>query len=274
MTVVLLRISLALLALLAVADRRSVAAAPAVIRLEYAVYGHGFHVLNVEADLRLTAAGYSIVLRDHSVGLIGLMMRTNVTSTATGRFVADGVQPLHFESIGFSRGARRSTVLDYVDMNPVVRLLTPSEPNRDPVDIRDARGSIDTLSAMADMVHAVQRNGRCDGSALIFDGLRLTQASARTAGEQTVPPDPRSPYGGAALRCNFTSIETGGFLHDDDEAKMRLPQHGSAWVKPILADAPALPVRVTFQNPKLGVVTMFLKQAEGFPPAERGGASF
>jgi len=240
------------------------------IRLSYMLYGHGFHVLDVVVDLRLTPQAYSVQLNDHTTGFLGMMMHTNVTSTATGRFVPDGVQPIRFTSAGYSRGAQRNTVLDYIDGNPVVRVLTPAEPKRDPVDISRTKGSMDTLSAIADMVHQVQVGSRCDGKALIFDGLRLTDVRSVTIGQQTVPSDGRSSYGGTALRCDFVSQEIGGFLHNEDEAKMRQPQHGTAWVSQILPGAPALPVRIMFENPKLGMATMFLSKVEE-NPAQPGG---
>ena len=240
------------------------------IRLSYDLYGRGFHVLDVVVELRLTRQGYSVRLHDHSAGFLSLMMHTDVTSTATGLFAATGVQPVHFESSGYSRGAQRRTVLDYAGGDPVVRVLTPAEPRRDRVDPAQARGSIDTLSAMADMMHQVQQGGRCDGRALVYDGLRLTRVTSTTAGRQAVPPDGRSPYGGTALRCDFASLEVGGFLHNDEEAAMRKPQHGSAWIAPVVADAPALPVRIVFENPQLGTATMFLTKAEADPAASGG----
>lgn len=240
------------------------------IRLNYALYGHGFHVLNVTVDMRLTPDAYSVRLHDRTAGFLSLMLHTDVTSTVSGRFTSSSVQPAHFESSGYSRGAQRNTVLDYVAGNPVVRVLTPAEPKRDPVDIAKARGSIDTLSAMADMVHQVQLTGRCDGRAMIFDGLRLSDVSSRTVGQQTVPQDSRSSYGGTALRCDFVSQEVGGFLHNEDEAKMRLPQHGTAWVSQVVQGAPALPVRVMFENPKLGMATMFLTRVEETEAAPGG----
>ena len=242
-------------------DALGQSAADKTIRLDYALYGHGFHVLDVALDLRVSPDGYSVRLHDQSAGFLSLMLHTDVTSTAVGRFTATGVQPLHFQSAGYSRGAQRDTVLDYPDGNPVVRVLTPKEPNRDPVDIAQARGSIDTLSAMADLMQHVRQTGRCDGQAAVFDGLRLSRVSSRTVGEQTVPPDDRSSYAGQALACDFVSLEIAGFLHGEDEAKMRQPQHGTAWVTRILPGAPALPVRIVFENPKLGTATMVLTKA-------------
>ncbi len=244
-----------------------VASASKPIRLSYLLYGHGFHVLDVVVDLNVTPYGYSVRLNDHTTGFLGFMLHTNVTSTVTGRFKPGepGVQPVRFESSGYSRGAQRDAVLVYVDGNPKVEILTPPETRRDPVSTADARGSIDTLSAMADMVHQVRQTGRCDGKARVFDGLRLTQVSSHTVGQQTVPPDDRSPFGGSALRCDFESLEIGGFLHNADEAKMRQVQHGTAWVSVIVPGAPALPVRIMFETPQLGMATMFLVKVEQNP---------
>ncbi len=240
------------------------------IRLSYTLYSHGFHVLNVVVDLRLSPQGYAVRLNDRTAGFLGLMLHTDVTSTATGRFAADGARPLRFESAGYSRGAQRRTVLEYADGNPSVRVLTPDEPRRDRVDPGRTAGSIDTLSAIAELVHEVQRDGHCDGRAVVFDGLRLSQVSARTAGRQAVPQDPRSPYGGEALRCDFVSLQIGGFLHNDEEARMREPQHGTAWVAAAAPGLPALPLRITFESPKLGLATMFLSRIEQGPVGTGG----
>ena len=252
---------LIVIALYGLAWLSSPAFAAGQLRLSYKLYGRGFHVMNVTVALSLTQYGYGIVVHDQTVGLVGVLVHTNLTSTATGRFGPDGVQPLHFESVGFSRGAQRTTVMDYVDGNPFVRQLTPPEPNRDPVNPASARGSVDTLSAIVGLVHRVQQTGRCDGNALVFDGLRLSRARAQTAGDQAVPPHDGALYRGTALRCDFHSLEIGGFEHDENEAAMRRPQDGSAWVTHVLSGAPALPVQIRFHHPKLGMVTMVLTSA-------------
>jgi len=232
------------------------------IHLVYQLYGRGMHVMNVEADFRLTPDGYSMRLHDQTAGLLSLMLHTNVTSVALGRFGADGgVEPAHFESSGYSRGADRHTVLDYRAGNPVVALLTPPEPKRDPVDPASTRGSIDTLSAIADMVHKVQTTGRCDGQALVFDGLRLTRVVSDTGPREMMLPGARSPFGGPTLRCDFISQQVAGFLHNGEGAQMHEPKHGSAWIARVLPGAPPLPIRITFQNPQLGEATMYLVQA-------------
>ena len=72
------------------------------------------------------------------------------------------------------------------------------------------------------------------------------------------PENGETPYGGTALRCDLTGLQLAGFLHDEDEAKMRLPQTGIVWLRTVLPDAPPLPVRMSFTHPHVGVLTAML----------------
>ena len=231
------------------------------LRLSYALYGHGFHVMDVDADIRLTDSGYRISLHNHTTGLIGMLTHGDVTSIADGWFDGMRARPYGFSSSGRSRGARRVVRIGYPGGDPQVLELIPADPDRDPVAAADAARSIDAISAVASLLRAVDRTGRCDGEARIFDGLRLSTLQARTVGEQTLPADPNSPYAGPALRCDFVGHQIGGFLHDADEAQKRLPQQGSAWLAAPLPGAPPLPVRIVFDNPRFGRATLFLIRA-------------
>ncbi|MCQ8240745.1 hypothetical protein [Rhizosaccharibacter radicis] len=228
------------------------------IRLTLEAYSHGFHAMSIVADLRLADGGYSAQLSNHTAGMLSLFSRSNITSDAVGRFSGDDVIPLSFSSGGWSRGAQRSVKLSFKDGQPHVDELTPPDTRRDPVTPEQARGGVDSLSGMVMLIHEIATSHRCDGHAKLFDGLRLSTLSVRTVGEQPVPVDHRSPYGGSGLRCDFVGTQIGGFLHNEDEEKMHRPQTGSAWFEPVLPGAPALPVRVVFEHPKLGEITVLL----------------
>jgi hypothetical protein len=236
--------------------RASSPAAP--LRLSYVLYGHGFHVMDVDADVELTPAGYRISLHNRTAGLVGVLVHTDVTSIAVGRFDGARAQPSGFTSSGQSRGAQRVARIAYPDGVPQVLELTPVDHDRDPVAASATIGSIDALSAVAALVHAVDQTGQCDGEARIFDGLRLSTLQARTIGEQALPPSSNSPYAGPALRCDFTGRQIGGFLHNADAARLHRPQQGSAWLARPIPGGPRLPIRVTFENPRFGRATLFL----------------
>jgi len=241
------------------------AGAPAAYRadrpvsLTYALFSHGLRAMTLQATLRLTPQGYALTLHDKTTGFIGMMVRTDVTSTAAGRFDGDKVMPISYASSGYSRGADRSTRIDYPGGEPKVAVLTPPDANRDPVPEDETGHSIDTLSAMVGLLHEVAQNGRCDGQEKLFDGLRLSMLTAETKGEEAVPKSDTSPFDtGTALRCDFVGQQIAGFLHNGDEAKVRKPQHGNAWLVPLLPGGPRFPVRVVFEHPRLGQIVAVL----------------
>ncbi len=238
--------------------------APA-LHLSYALYSHGLHIMDVEADLTLTDNSYRISLHDRTTGLVGLLVRSDVTSIADGRFDGTQARPYGFSSSGRSRGVRRVVRIAYPGGDPQVLELAPIDADRDPVAAPAAARSIDSLSAVVSLVRSVARTGRCDGETRLFDGLRLSTLQARTIGEQTLPVDERSPFAGPALRCDVVGRQIGGFLHDADEAQKRRPQQGSAWLAAPFPGAPPLPVRVVFEPPRFGNATLFLTRAAPAP---------
>lgn len=234
---------------------------PGPIALRYVLYSHSLHLLDAEATLRLDPDGYAITLHDRTTGLAGLLLHADVSTAVSGRFDGATPEPVAFASSGVSRGAARAVRIVYPGGEPKVLELRPTDHDRDPVVPSDTLHSVDALSAMAGLVRLVARTGGCDGEARIFDGLRLSVVSVHTAGPDPVPTGTRSSYAGPALRCDFTSRQIGGFLHNADEARARLPQHGSAWLAAPYPGAPALPVRVVFDNPHFGTATLSLTEA-------------
>ncbi len=231
----------------------------APIHLSYVILSHGFRVVTVEVTLTLAPGGYAISAHNQTSGMVDMLFHSDVTSVASGRFDGSRAVPTDYASSGNSRGANRITRIAYVNGMPEVRQLTPVDPDRDPVPAAATDHSVDSLSAMVELMHTVQTTGGCDGTTRIFDGSRLSTMTARTIGPQPMPPaEVDTPYGDTALRCDLTGLQLAGFLHDEDEAKMRLPQNGIVWLRTVLPDAPPLPVRVSFTHPHVGVLTAML----------------
>ncbi len=169
--------------------------------------------------------------------------------------------PERYTSVGRLRGEPRQTELDYVgDDDPQIRVLIPAtEPKRDPVPPAQQAGTIDTLSAMAMLVHAVNTTGRCDGRVTAFDGRRLIAFSSRTAGTQDLPPTGRSTFAGPTLRCDIVSQQLAGFKHDADYARLQHPQPGNAWFAHLSPDGPLVLVRAVFPTTFFGPTTLYLQ---------------
>jgi hypothetical protein len=260
-----IRVALLVLAVIpasALADPRADAPAAGKGQLSYSAYVAGLHVFSARATVAITPQHYAVDLDYRTTGLYGALVRGNLHSTVQGSFIGDTPAPQHFFSDGWWHGGPRETLIDYHHGLPDIRVLIP--PNlaeRDPVPAALEQGATEPLSAVAMLVRRLGETGRCEGSARLFDGRRLSEITVHTAGQQMLQAEGRSSFHGAATRCDFVGVQLAGFMHDADASDHR-PQYGSAWLAPILPATPPLPVRLSFHLGFLGDVTMYLTDSE------------
>lgn len=231
--------------------------------LSYATYAAGFNVLNIEATLDIAPRSYRIEFVSRTAGAFGILVHGEIKTTTAGLRTPEGVAPTRTYSYGNFRGIARRTQIDYVAGQPDLRILEPAtDPDRDPVPPSMWRDTIDPESAMAALIYRVNATGRCETSTRIFDGRRLSEVRAVTAGTETLPPDSDSAYAGPALRCNFEGRQLAGFMHDVDEAELKRVQRGSAWFAPLTPGGQSLPVRIKFSTRFFGEATMYLTKRD------------
>jgi hypothetical protein len=127
--------------------------------------------------------------------------------------------------------------------------------------------TVDTLSALAQLMRKVDSNGSCETAVHTYDGRRVLEVTARTGGQETLEPTSRSIFKGSALRCDFEGRVLAGFLLGQDGPQFRQPLRGSAWLAPVLPGAPRLPVRIAFETRWFGWATMYLTAATDAPQA-------
>ena len=252
---------------LAVAPTPSVST-PTALTLSYAAYVHGFRAMVISVGLREADEAYAVSLHDHTVGLVGALIDNHVASEATGHFDGETAEPAHYASAGHSRGADRTTEIDDENGNPVVRVLSPVELDRDRVAASDTRGTIDPLSAIADLIHRYATTGRCEAKFRVFDGARLSEVQSWTVGAATVPGSDVSPYAGPATECDFRTQEIAGFLHDANYERSHAPQGGQVWLAPVGPGGTTVPIRAHFSTLEHGEITLFLTAA-ATPPSNR-----
>lgn len=232
-------------------------------QLRYAVYAGGLNVVVLHSEMRLSPRAYQVRLLYRTAGLYSLIVGADLETTVSGRFVAGRAVPYRFYSAGRLRGIAREVLIDYVNGIPVVRrLIPPLGPKREPVPPAEETGTVDTLSAMAQMAEQVNETQRCDGAMRVFDGRRLIALSAKTIGLQVLPPSNVSTFSGEALRCDVISQQLAGFKHDQDEARLRRPQRGEAWFGRLVPGGPLVLVRATFPTIFFGHGTMYLQSRE------------
>jgi hypothetical protein len=248
----------------------AVSAEPSQFRLSYDTYAAGLEVMQMAAFFGLGPWNYQIDIDYHTTGLVGFLYRGHQANTVRGTWQDDRAAPVEFSGEGMWRGQQRRTLIDYDHGQPQVRdLVPPQQSEREPVPPDLQLHTMDTLSALAQLMRHVERDRSCDIRLRTYDGRRLLEISARTGGNETLESTSRSMFSGPALRCDFEGREVAGFLLGDTDPEHRRPLHGSAWLAPLKPEGPVLPVRIAFQTRWFGPATMYLTAAT---PAETPGA--
>ena len=237
------------------------------VRASYVVRAAGLTVMDVEAsfDPADSTGGYVLELRTHMRGVAALFRSGTMTTRASGAWADGRPQPRRYVAQGVWGGEQRSTVLDYVDGQPVLRQLLPplDADEREPVPAEARRGTMDSLSAVAALLRQVRDSGRCEAQAAVFDGRRRSVLSARTLGWEMLSGD----WPGRALHCHFSGRLTHGFKLDDGPAERQRPQEGDAWLAEVHPGGPVLPVRLEVPNRWFGQTTISLVRIGEMPSA-------
>lgn len=234
----------------------------AQVNLTYDTYAAGIEVMEMKAFFGLGPWNYQLNVEYHTTGLVGVFYRGQQVNRVRGVWQDNRPQPVEFSGDGVWRGKNRRTLIDYVGGEPDVKELTPpQESERQVVPTELRMHTMDTLSALAQLMREVEATGHCETQVRTYDGRRVLEIAARTGGQETLTASSRSAYHGPALRCDFEGREIAGFLNGEDDAEHRQPLHGSAWLAPMLQNSPPLPVRIAFQTRWFGWATMYLTSA-------------
>ena len=233
--------------------------APVALQLAYDTYAAGLDVAKVEAGIGIGTGSYQVDIAYRTTGLAGFFYRGHQFNSVAGTWHDHLPLPRRFHGTGIWRGEERITDIDYDNGLPLVRqLMPPNESEREPVPSDLQAHSIDTLSALAELIWTVAQTGRCETTVRTYDGRRATEISAHTSGEELLPPTHRSAFQGPALRCDFAGRMLAGFKFEDHRPTDRKPLHGSAWLAAVVPDGPRVPVRMAFETRWFGDATMYL----------------
>jgi hypothetical protein len=237
------------------------AQAPVSLHASYDTYAAGLHVAKVETGLSFGPWSYQMDLRYHTTGVAALFVHGHQFDVVSGSWQGLRAEPSRFVGQGSWHGIDRLAEIDYHDAKPMFRqLIPPNDSEREPVPDGLLANTVDTLSALAELVRVVEASGRCEAAVRTYDGRRAVDIKAHTVGEEVLEPTDRSSFAGRALRCDFSGRMLAGFLFGEDRERESRPMHGSAWLGQITAGGPRLPVRMTFQTRWFGDATMYLTE--------------
>jgi hypothetical protein len=235
------------------------AQAPVSLHASYNTYAAGLHVAEIESGFSFGPRTYQMSLGFHTTGMIGFFFSGHQFDVVSGSWQGVQAIPSRFVGEGSWHGSDRLAEIEYRQGQPIVRqLIPPNAAEREVVPETLQANTVDTLSALAGLIRVVEATGRCETTARTFDGRRTVEIEAHTVAEETLEPTNRSSFAGKALRCDFSGRMLAGFKFGDDRARDGKPMHGSAWLAPVVAGGPSLPVRMMFETRWFGDATMYL----------------
>ena len=237
------------------------AQAPVSMHARYETYAAGVHVAEVETGFTFGPRDYRMGLAYRTTGMAGLVFGGHQFDTVQGSWNGARATPSRFRGQGAWRGMAGVVDIEYRQSKPVIRQLIPAiADEREPVPESLQANSIDILSALAMLIHAVATTGRCETEARTFDGRRALEIEAHTAGSEHLASSSRSTFQGSALRCDFSGRMLAGFKFDGDRVRDGKPMHGSAWLAAAVPGGPLLPVRMAFETRWFGAAVMYLTE--------------
>lgn len=231
------------------------------INLRYAAFSHGYHALNIDANYTLQPWGYAAETHLYTAGIASWFLSLNLLSHAEGHIFQHDISPTFFHTQGTSHGEKHLTHLTYDLHGPHVATLLPTEEGREELSITDQRQAIDILSFFVSLIHQINTTQNCLPRTFLFDGVRLSLVDMQSPVPDVVPQKHHSVYKGQALRCDFTGRQTGGFsIGSPHKALKSAPHQGRIWFAP-MHGAGFVPVRLEFDHPKLGLMTIVLQSS-------------
>jgi hypothetical protein len=255
------RMRCAALALAALLVPLGAAAAPdsVGVRATYEAYALGMHVMEIEAAVQFGPDGYRLQLDYHTTGLYGLLVPGHWHAFALGGWLGGNAEPWRFEAVGRWRGEPRHTLIVWQGETPSVRIAEDSaeDNERQPLPPDALSGSLDPLSAMAEVIHRAEADD-CRDSVHVLDGRRLSAVVAQNIGPAVLAPDEHSAFAGRGLRCDFDGHLLAGFRRDSDPDDAKRPLHGWVLLASPIAGAPPLPLRMSFETRWLGPMAIYL----------------
>jgi hypothetical protein len=210
------------------------------VALRYQVYKGGFHALTLQAELSRDAKVYEVTFSAETEGLIGLIYPYLLRGTSHGALEAGALLPKGYEIYSETRTKKRSRRLTYRDDGTVAAETTPARDLRK-LNMEEASGRLDPVSAMLAIVQRLSETGKCVGRVEVSDGKRRYDLIPKDLGKTPVP----KGYGifkGEGHLCRITMETHSGF--ETKKQMDRVPPKIDVWLAPVTPGGQPVPVRL------------------------------
>jgi Protein of unknown function (DUF3108) len=217
---------------------------PGGLTLRYDVYARGFPILTLDFNLDESAATYAVAGVVSTQGALGLVSDFSLRTESRGAIAADTLRPSVHDSASHARRKDRRAHLDFRHDGSVVAALSPPEdPGHLLPTAAEVAGTVDPLTAILAIGHAVAETGSCRVKVPVYDGRRRYDLVLADDGVERPAPGKATEL----RRCALDMVKLAGFTSD----RNRPPriEHGEVWIMPSpRAGVPPLPARIEFHS--------------------------
>ncbi|MEK9970786.1 MAG: DUF3108 domain-containing protein [Ferrovibrio sp.] len=182
--------------------------------LDFGLYALGAKGLDLKLTLHRDSEDLQVELAMRTTGMLDWAMRMTLTGQSAARIDNDGrLMPVRHMTDSDGTWSKRVTRMSWgPDGMPVVEVFPPNdEDDREEVPDLLRRNTMDPTMAMVSRVLRSGPTPPCDGSDAIYDGRRRYNMHFSAVGPDTIQPQNRSAYSGAAFKCTVRLEPVAGY---------------------------------------------------------------
>jgi Protein of unknown function (DUF3108) len=210
--------------------------------LHYEAFAAGLPIVALDFRVEESGSGYAVDGHIRTVGLLRAFYRVELRAESQGAVAGEAMHPRVHEQVLTTQGKDRVAHLEYPgDGSVTARLVPPEDSGRPKPTPQQTVDTLDPLSTVLAIGHALVGAGRCAGRFPVFDGRRRYDIVLSDEEGAHAPPKE-----GATLRCRAQAIKIAGFSFDQDYQPHT--NNGHVWLAPPRPGSPPLPVRIEFDG--------------------------
>jgi hypothetical protein len=233
-------------------------AAAEPLHLRYDIYSKGFRLLEFALAVEVGPQSYRVAGNFHTRGFWDTLMHFALESSVEGAVHGAELRPGLYRSASRFLGRGRRTAIEHQPDGRIVVSLNPApdeEKSRTPVPAGELQGTIDAMTAAAQVANDLGGGRSCTHRLRVFDGVRRYDLVLDDEGFVDLKPSGNSLYAGPARRCRIVQQRIGGF-----SVKAKPSTEATMFVAPILPGSPPLPVRLELDS-EWGYLEVILAEA-------------
>ena len=229
------------------------------LSLRYEVYGSGIHALSASMRLDVRPDRYAAEIAASTRGTIGFLFPWSSLVRSDGAAVRQTLKPRLHELTSTWRGEPRSVFLEYDGTGGFLarRAVPPANGDeREPVGDDVAANTVDSLTAILEIMRRIASGESCNQTVAVFDGRRRFDLVSTEQGLESIPRSSYSAYSGTAMACAIRIQPVAGFWKKrqrrfvaGESGSEGQTSFGTLWFAQLPDSALPVPVRLKVNSP-------------------------